>query len=69
VRRKLDLLRRLCAEAGRPEAEIERTLSTRVTPEEPLPALAERAAGLGIEHLVLLSPGPWTPEAVAALRL
>jgi len=69
VRRKLDLLRRLCAEAGRPEAAIERTLSTRVTPEEPLAALAERAADLGIEHLVLLSAGPWTPEAVAALRL
>lgn len=67
VRRKLDVLAGLCAEIGRPYGEIEKTLSTRVTPGEPPAALARRAAELGIDHLVVLAAGPWTPDAVTAL--
>jgi F420-dependent oxidoreductase-like protein len=67
VRRKLDVLAGLCAEIGRPYGEIERTLSTRVTPGEPPAALARRAEDLGIDHLVVLAAGPWTPAAVTTL--
>ncbi|MFL6128667.1 MAG: TIGR03560 family F420-dependent LLM class oxidoreductase [Mycobacteriales bacterium] len=67
VRRKLEVLARLCADAGRPYGEIEKTLSTRVTAGEPPRELARRAEDLGIDHLVVLSAGPWTPRSVAVL--
>ena len=67
VRRKLEVLARLCDEVGRPYAEIEKTLSTRLTPCESPAELVRRAEGLGIEHLVVLSAGPWTPAAVTGL--
>jgi F420-dependent oxidoreductase-like protein len=70
VRRKLDVLAGHCADAGRPYEEIEKTLSTRWLPSEPPEDLARRCetyAGWGIQHVVLITSGPWTPEAVGKL--
>ena len=70
VKHKLEVLARHCREVGRPYEAIEKTLSTRLHPGEPAGEFAARcaaAAALGIEHVVVLTPGPWTSEAVATL--
>jgi len=70
VRHKLEVLAGHCADVGRPFAAIEKTLSTRWLPGEPPEEFARRCATYaewGIGHVVLITSGPWTPEAVAAL--
>jgi F420-dependent oxidoreductase-like protein len=67
VRHKLAVLARHCADAGRPYDEIEKTISTRLLPDETGPAFARRCAAfadLGIDHVIAITAGPWTPEAV-----
>jgi hypothetical protein len=59
-----------CAAIGRPRDAIEKTVSTRFDPAEPTDGFVRRCAALGelgIEHAVVLTTGPWTPAAVAAL--
>jgi alkanesulfonate monooxygenase SsuD/methylene tetrahydromethanopterin reductase-like flavin-dependent oxidoreductase (luciferase family) len=70
VTHKLAVLARHCADLGRPDDQIEKTLSTRLEPGENSDAFVRRAtaaAELGIEHLVVLTAGPWTPDALATL--
>lgn len=70
VRQKLAALEHHCERIGRPCAEIEKTLSTRLGPDETAQEVIERfrgAADLGIGHLVVIRPGPWTPEALEPL--
>jgi F420-dependent oxidoreductase-like protein len=70
VTRKLAVLARHCADLGRPYDQIEKTLSTRLEAGESSDAFVRRAtaaAELGIEHLVVLTAGPWTPDALATL--
>ena len=70
IRRKLDVLARHCEAVGRPYEAIEKTVSTRLEPGEPAEAFAERCAALaalGIEHAVVITPAPWTADAVAVL--
>jgi hypothetical protein len=70
IRHKLDVLARHCADVGRPYGEIEKTVSTRLNPGETAQAFAERCAalaGLGIEHAVVITPGPWTEDTVGVL--
>ena len=70
LRHKLAVLEDLCAAAGRPLAEIEKTLSTRLAPGESPEAFAERCAGLaalGIDHVVLITAGPWRDAELAVL--
>ena len=70
IRRKLEVLRRHCDDVGRPFDEIEKTLSTRVGPDESAEAFVERCAGLtdlGIDHLVLHAAGDWTGDGVEQL--
>lgn len=68
--RKLDVLRRHCAELGRDVGEIEKTVTTRVDPAG-LPAFVEHLAdlaALGIDHaLVTLTNTPWTDRDLAAV--
>jgi F420-dependent oxidoreductase-like protein len=70
VRHKLAVLQRLCAEAGRPYDEIEKTIATRLPPGESAASFVQRCEGfaeLGIDHAGVITTGPWTEEAVAVL--
>jgi F420-dependent oxidoreductase-like protein len=72
VRRKLEVLARLCEAAERPYEEIEKTISTRLEPGESPGGFAERCAALaalGIQHAVVITSGPWSEDAVASLGL
>jgi F420-dependent oxidoreductase-like protein len=68
IRHKLAVLADHCAEIGRPYGDIEKTVSTRIMPDESAAGFAARCAtlaGWGIDHVVVLSPQPWTEAAVA----
>ena len=70
VRRKLGVLRELCAEIGRPYDAIEKTISTRLEPGESAASFVERCRAfteLGIDHVGVVTAGPWTDESVATL--
>ena len=70
VKRKLEVLARHCDEVGRPYGAIEKTLSTRLEAGESAESFIGRgaaAAALGIEHLVVITSGPWTNQAMATL--
>jgi F420-dependent oxidoreductase-like protein len=70
VRRNLDVLARHCDDVGRPYAAIEKTLATRLDAGETSDGFvrrAEAAAALGIDHLVVVTPGAWTAEPLATL--
>jgi F420-dependent oxidoreductase-like protein len=70
VKHKLEVLARHCADLGRPYEQIEKTLSTRLEAGEPSDAFVARcaaAAALGIGHMVVITSGPWTSEALATL--
>jgi F420-dependent oxidoreductase-like protein len=70
VTHKLDVLARHCEAIGRPYDEIEKTLSTRLETGESAEHFTERCAALatlGIEHVVVITAGPWRDDAVATL--
>jgi alkanesulfonate monooxygenase SsuD/methylene tetrahydromethanopterin reductase-like flavin-dependent oxidoreductase (luciferase family) len=65
LRRKLDVLAQACDAIGRDPASIEVTLSSRVAPGETLGAFVDRCHGLarlGVDHVVVLTAGPWQLE-------
>jgi hypothetical protein len=66
IRRKLAVLREHCADVGRPYDEIEKTVSSRFDPTT-FTQRCDELAALGIDHLVLITNGPWTVEEVEAL--
>ncbi|NUP01258.1 MAG: LLM class F420-dependent oxidoreductase [Nonomuraea sp.] len=61
---KLEVLAGHCEAVGRPYEEIEKTVATRA---ETLPDRIDDLAAQGIEHAVLITRGPWTPDQVVAL--
>ena len=70
VRHKLGVLRGLCDEIGRPYEEIEKTIATRLEPDETAASFVERCSAfveLGIDHVGVITTGPWTDAAVATL--
>jgi hypothetical protein len=70
LRHKLAVLEGLCATAGRPLSTIEKTVSTRLAPDESPEGFAERCAGfaaLGIDHVVLITAGPWRDDELSTL--
>jgi alkanesulfonate monooxygenase SsuD/methylene tetrahydromethanopterin reductase-like flavin-dependent oxidoreductase (luciferase family) len=70
IRHKLAVLADHCATEGRPFEAIEKTVSTRLEPGEPASAFVARAAALaalGLDHLVVLTRGPWTAATLAVL--
>lgn len=72
VSHKLAVLAGQCAAVGRPYGEVEKTLSTRLEPGESPDSFVERCtalAALGIEHVVVITAGPWTEGAVASLAV
>ncbi len=67
ARRKLSILRDLCEKIGRRYDGIEKIMATRLMPDESVAELADRCAGfadLGIDHVVVLTTGPWTFDSV-----
>jgi F420-dependent oxidoreductase-like protein len=70
VRHKLDVLARHCEDVGRPYEEIEKTISTRLSPGESAADFAARCARFvewGIDHAVVITAGPWTAAGIATL--
>jgi len=70
VRHKLEVLAGHCQDVGRPYQAVEKTLSTRLEDGEPCDQFVRRcraAAALGIQHVVVITPGPWTPDRLATL--
>jgi F420-dependent oxidoreductase-like protein len=70
VRRKLDVLRQNCDEIGRPWSAIEKSIVTRLRPDESVNDLAARCralGNLGLDHIVFLHPQTWTLQSVALL--
>lgn len=70
IRHKLDALRRRCDEVGRAYDSIEKTLSTRLEPDDTADDLVrrfEQQAALGIEHAIVIRSGPWLPESIETL--
>ena len=70
VRHKLAVLAQLCSEIGRPYEEIEKTIATRLAPGESAESFVARCAAfvdLGIDHVGVVTTGPWTDEGVATL--
>jgi F420-dependent oxidoreductase-like protein len=70
IRHKLAVLAEHCAAVGRPYDNIEKTVSTRLMPDEPAEAFAQRCtelAGFGIDHAVVIASTPWTDDMVATL--
>jgi alkanesulfonate monooxygenase SsuD/methylene tetrahydromethanopterin reductase-like flavin-dependent oxidoreductase (luciferase family) len=67
---KLAVLERHCQSVGRPYGAIEKTVSTRLQPQESandFVARCARLADLGLEHAVVITDGPWTESAIATL--
>jgi F420-dependent oxidoreductase-like protein len=63
IRRKLDVLARHCDDLDRDPDSVEKTLSSRLAPEETAEQFADRCAGLatlGIDHVVLITTGGWS---------
>ena len=70
IRRKLDVLARHCAELGRPYDTIDRTLSTRLADGDSAELFVERCRTLsllGITHVVVITTGPWSLDAIELL--
>jgi F420-dependent oxidoreductase-like protein len=70
IRHKLEVLARHCDAVGRPYQEIEKTVSTRLEPDESPDQFAERCVALGalgIEHAVVITAGPWSEDSVRRL--
>jgi F420-dependent oxidoreductase-like protein len=70
ARHKLEVLARHCERLGRPVDEVERTVSTRVRPDESADDVTrrfEQLASLGFQHAVVITPGPWTVDLVRLL--
>ncbi|MFN8679372.1 MAG: TIGR03560 family F420-dependent LLM class oxidoreductase [Thermomicrobiales bacterium] len=70
VRRKLEILRRNCEEIGRPWEDIDKSIATRLGPDESVDTLVERCRAfgdLGLDHVVFLHPDTWTPADVGRL--
>jgi F420-dependent oxidoreductase-like protein len=70
VRRKLDVLARHCEAVGRSYDDIEKTIGTRLMPDESSEAFVKRCEGfatLGINHVGVIAAGPWTLDGVQTL--
>lgn len=70
IRRKLAALAEHCDTIGRRYDAIDKTVSTRIEPGESPRAFTQRCARLaelGIDHVVVITTGPWTEDAVTSL--
>jgi F420-dependent oxidoreductase-like protein len=68
ISHKLDVLARACEAIGRDRTDVKTTLSSRLAPGESADAFADRCTSLaarGIDHVVLITSGPWQDEDIA----
>jgi alkanesulfonate monooxygenase SsuD/methylene tetrahydromethanopterin reductase-like flavin-dependent oxidoreductase (luciferase family) len=65
VRGKLDVLKRHCDELGRDYDAIEKTIGARLGSDESDEAWVERLTGLGIDHAIVITSGPWDDAQLA----
>jgi alkanesulfonate monooxygenase SsuD/methylene tetrahydromethanopterin reductase-like flavin-dependent oxidoreductase (luciferase family) len=68
--RKLRVLARECEAIGRDFGDIEITVSTRLQAEDTAASFAEkcrRLTGYGVDHAIVLTPGPWTESLLDIL--
>jgi alkanesulfonate monooxygenase SsuD/methylene tetrahydromethanopterin reductase-like flavin-dependent oxidoreductase (luciferase family) len=70
LRRKLDVIDRVCDDIGRDRGEIETTISTRLEEHETSSDFAARCRALhdlGIDHAVVLATHPWSDDRLDVL--
>ena len=70
VSRTLHTLAELCAAIGRPFEQVEKTISVRLEPDSTPEQFADHCASLrdlGLEHAVVITPGPWTEGRINTL--
>ncbi|TML11696.1 MAG: LLM class flavin-dependent oxidoreductase [Actinobacteria bacterium] len=70
VSRTLHTLAELCAAIGRPFEQVEKTISVRLEPDSTPEEFADHCASLcdlGLEHAVVITPGPWTEDRINTL--
>ncbi len=70
IRHKLAVLAAHCEQIGRPYEAIDKTVSTRLEPGGSPSSFARRCVALaeyGVEHVVVITSGPWTEEAVTSV--
>jgi alkanesulfonate monooxygenase SsuD/methylene tetrahydromethanopterin reductase-like flavin-dependent oxidoreductase (luciferase family) len=70
IRHKLAVLSDACHDIGRDPAEIETTVSARLESSEPVFSLVDRCrqfATWGIDHVVLITTGPWDTDRVGTV--
>ena len=70
VSRTLHTLAELCAAIGRPFEQVEKTISVRLEPDSTPEEFADHCASLcdlGLEHAVVITPGPWTEGRINTL--
>ena len=70
VARKLDILRRECMAIGRPIDQIDKTITTRLAPDESPHDFAQRCRAfepMGFDHVVVIVTGPWNNELLTTI--
>jgi alkanesulfonate monooxygenase SsuD/methylene tetrahydromethanopterin reductase-like flavin-dependent oxidoreductase (luciferase family) len=70
LRHKIAVLARACEAAGREPSEIEVSVSSRLAPGETVEAFIDRCrqfAALGVDHVVLITSGPWPDDELAVI--
>ena len=70
IRHKLAVLAKHCIAEGRTVDDIDKTVSTRLSRDEHADEFVERArrlATIGVDHLVVITQGPWTTSTLAVL--
>lgn len=70
IAHKLAVLAGHCEDVGRPYGDVEKTISTRLQPDDTPQTLIRRCAdlaALGIDHVIVITSGPWTGDVLACL--
>jgi alkanesulfonate monooxygenase SsuD/methylene tetrahydromethanopterin reductase-like flavin-dependent oxidoreductase (luciferase family) len=70
LRHKIAVLARECEAAGRAPSEVDVSVTSRLAPDETVEAFIDRCrqfAALGVDHVVLITSGPWPDDELAVI--